>query len=225
MVKLPSETSGYHHGNLRQAMVDAATELARTGGPSAIVLRGVARSVGVTATAAYRHFAARSDLVDAVAERGYERMAKSMLAELARVRATGDPRRDAIERLQAEGRGYVRFALDEPGLFATAFEHDRFGTEIPAQYDWGPSPWGLLCEALADLRDVDLLADHDVEGGALYAWAAVHGLAVLLLSSLSNLSPEHGTALIDAQLEYIVRGLCSDLPGSAVPGVDGSDRP
>ena len=53
----PGQQRGYHHGNLRQALVDAGVELARTGGPNAVLLRAAARQVGVSHNAAYRHFA------------------------------------------------------------------------------------------------------------------------------------------------------------------------
>src|SRR6266516_6390251 len=110
----------YHHGNLRNALVQAGTELAREGGPSAIVLREAARRVGVSANAAYRHFSALPELVEAVAFEALSALARSMEAELAKCRRTGDAGQDAIDRLDAVGRGYIHFALNEPGLFATA---------------------------------------------------------------------------------------------------------
>ena len=65
----------YHHGDLANALTAAATELARDGGPEAVVLREAARKVGVSATAAYRHFAGHGDLIHAVKELAQERLA------------------------------------------------------------------------------------------------------------------------------------------------------
>src|SRR6266566_5346955 len=119
----------YHHGNLRHALMQAGTELAREGGPSAIVLREAARRVGVSANAAYRHFSALPDLVEAVAFDALSALARSMEAELAKCRPSGDAGQDAIDRLDAVGRGYVHFALTEPGLFATAFAPRKTTTQ------------------------------------------------------------------------------------------------
>src|SRR6266550_4745425 len=86
----------YHHGNLYRALVQAGTELAREGGPSAIVLREAARRVGVSPNAAYRHFSALPDLVEAVASEALSALARSMETELAKCRRTGDEGREAI---------------------------------------------------------------------------------------------------------------------------------
>src|SRR3954469_10640740 len=128
----------YHHGNLRQALVQAGTKLAREGGPSAIVLREAARRVGVSANAAYRHFSALPDLVEAVAFDALSALARSMEAELAKCRPSGDSGADAVARLDAVGRGYVHFALGEPGLFATAFAPRK----APADPGHAPVPPG-----------------------------------------------------------------------------------
>ncbi len=145
----------YHHGDLRNALVDAAVQLAHEGGPGAIVLREAARRVGVSPNAAYRHFDALPDLVYEVACVALTRMAGVMQVELDKVVATGDPARDAPARLMAVGRGYVRFALDEPGLFSTAFSaHEevsvqKFGAAVDASS--ATTPESLLRERLDEL--------------------------------------------------------------------------
>src|SRR5215468_7175665 len=111
----------YHHGDLANALTVAATQLAREGGPEAVVLREAARSVGVSATAAYRHFAGHGDLIHAVKERAQAALADRMRAELAAGEPLDDPGLDALRRLGAIGLGYLSFALTEPGLFRTAF--------------------------------------------------------------------------------------------------------
>jgi AcrR family transcriptional regulator len=119
--------SRYHHGDLTNALVEAAVSLARTGGPDRVVLREVARRAGVSATAAYRHFAGIDDLTRAVG--------RCALAELenAMSGAGGD-----VPELC---RRYVRFALAEPGLFRTALR-DR-----PPDLSAYP-PYRLLGDAL-----------------------------------------------------------------------------
>jgi AcrR family transcriptional regulator len=221
----------YHHGNLRQALVQAGTELAREGGPSAIVLREAARRVGVSANAAYRHFSSLPDLVEAVASDALSALARSMEAELAKCRPTGDAGNDAIERLGAVGRGYVHFALAEPGLFATAFspgkaaDHpggvpgrqgerdareagDRHGTG-----DSGLGPGELLEQALDGMLAAGVLDAADREVAPTNAWAAVHGLSVLLLGPLAVPDSAERDALIDAFLDLVCRGLLTRRSG------------
>src|SRR5215471_21379476 len=93
----------YHHGDLANALTVAATQLAREGGPEAVVLREAARTVGVSATAAYRHFAGHGDLMHAVKDRAQESLAASMRAELASEEPRVDPAAEALRRLYAIG--------------------------------------------------------------------------------------------------------------------------
>lgn len=215
----------YHHGNLRSALVEAGTELAREGGPSAIVLREAARRVGVSANAAYRHFSSLPDLVEAVALDALAALARSMEAELAKCRPTGDPGLDAIRRLDAVGRGYVHFALAEPGRFATAFAHRKMPTEgaplrppdlggstAPDAGGSGLTPYGLLEQALDGMLDAGVLDPADRETAATNAWSSVHGLSVLLLGPLAGHAPTARESLIDAFLDLVGRGLITRNP-------------
>ena len=217
--------SPYHHGNLYRALVQAGTELAREGGPSAIVLREAARRVGVSPNAAYRHFSALPDLVEAVAFDALSALARSMEHELAKCRPSGDAGRDAIDRLGAVGRGYVHFALSEPGLFATAFAPRKTTAHTgdapvrpsdPAAQsgdgtrgvgDSGLRPGELLEQALDGMLDVGVLDAADRNIAATNAWAAVHGLSGLLLGPMAGQAPSARESLIDAFLDLVGRGL------------------
>src|SRR5215475_796947 len=110
----------YHHGDLANALSSAALDLARRGGPEAVVLREAARQVGVSATAAYRHFAGHGELLHAVKDQAQSELAGRMREELGRLPVEPDPVQHAVRQLRALGTGYVRFALTEPGLFRTA---------------------------------------------------------------------------------------------------------
>src|SRR6266536_5280714 len=109
---------GYHHGNLREALVEAGVELARTGGPDAVLLRAATRHAGVSPNAAYRHFANQEDLLAAVAERCMTQLGRLMVERSSQVGARGGVRR-ARARLEAIGRAYIDFARTEPGWFRT----------------------------------------------------------------------------------------------------------
>ena len=210
MTPTATERTSYHHGSLREALALAAVELARAGGPSAIVLREIARTVGVSPNAAYRHYATLSELVGVVCRRTRDLMMQSMRAELDRLVPLPDPREDAEQRLLAVGRGYVRFALAEPGLFRTAFDNSSegaapLGPDLPATRK--PTPWGLLRQALADLAAVGALADPDQVQSAVFAWSAVHGLAMLLLNRQLAIPDAELEHLLAAQLRFIGRAL------------------
>jgi AcrR family transcriptional regulator len=205
----PLKPHPYHHGDLHHALIEAAVELAREGGPGAIVLREVARRVGVSPNAAYRHFDSLPDLIAQVARVALTQMAAVMQSELDKCVATDDPARDAANRLMAVGRGYVRFALAEPGLFSTAFSspHETSG-EFGAVID-ATTPEGLLQQRLDELVATGLLAPTDYDTLAKTCWAVVHGLSMLLLGPMSGVPEDERPALIDACLSVIGRSLAS----------------
>jgi AcrR family transcriptional regulator len=174
----------YHHGDLRHALVDAGLDMARTGGPEAVVLREATRRAGVTANAAYRHFADREALLHEVCTRAQSAVARSIEAELAQVREQA-PAERARARFRAVGVGYIRFARAEPGLFRTAFffpvDLRRSQSEEGAG-ESGRNPFQLLSDALDDMRAAGLLNETARRGAEFVAWSAVHGLAILAIS-------------------------------------------
>lgn len=203
----------YHHGDLHHALVQAATELAREGGPSAIVLREAARRVGVSPNAAYRHFTALPDLVGEVAFEALSALARSMEAELAKCRPSTDAGMDAIERLGAVGRGYIGFAVREPGLFATAFAHAPHSDDKSrGAGDSGLRPDELLEQALDGMLDAGVLDPADRTMAATNAWASVHGLSELLLGPMAGQAPQARDELIDAFLNLVGKGLITRRP-------------
>ncbi len=196
----------YHHGDLRRALIVAGLELAREGGPPAIVLREVARRVGVSPNAAYRHFKGFPELLDAVAEAARAELAKAMDPE-GKVAPTGDPLEDARARMFAVGRGYVRFALTEPGLFAVAFSRAKESEHFTSTRAGGASPGEVLQEALNGLIEAGLLDPEERAAAATTAWAAVHGLSGLLLGPMREIAPAARDEMIEATLAVIGRGL------------------
>lgn len=206
----------YHHGDLANALTAAATQLARDGGPEAVVLREAARKVGVSPTAAYRHFAAHGDLIHAVKERAQESLAASMRAELAATEPESRSTAEALRRLRAIGIGYLRFALTEPGLFRTAFCRADKGFEDQSA-DMAASPaFQLLSETLDDLVSVDLLTPERRPFAEIFAWSCTHGLAMLLLDGpLSTLPESERERAIERCLDGVVYGLIDS--GNARP--------
>jgi AcrR family transcriptional regulator len=166
---------------VRDGLVAAGLELARSGGPDAVVLREATRIVGVVPNAAYRHFADRDELLAAVCAAAIGELADRMAEGVASVPGGyGDPVA-AGERLWAIGTAYFAFAHDEPGLFATAFalpQQHAYGTPDDAA---GPdrTPLGQLRAALDELVDAGVLNPQRRPGIEYPIWSTVHGMAVL----------------------------------------------
>ncbi|WP_019546756.1 TetR-like C-terminal domain-containing protein [Streptomyces sulphureus] len=214
--------SGYHHGDLRNALTRAATALAREGGPQAVVLRAAARATGVSPTAAYRHFRGQGDLLRAVKFEALARLADRM--EAAGADHPGADGESVVARLRSAGRAYVRFALDEPGLFRAAFSHHPDPTasmggarsEVPSAAEefcpeagaWDDRAFRLLSDVMDALLDAGLLAPERRPGAEVSAWAAVHGVAMLLLDGpLSHLSSAQAETAIVRTVDDMLRGI------------------
>lgn len=199
--------SPYHHGNLREALVDAAVEVVRGGGPEALALRELARRVGVSHNAAYRHFADREALVDVVAERALEALVATVNRRLEQV-GEREPVSEARRRLMEIGRGYVEFALAESGLFRllfTAYPEPPAGKDADGSHE---DPYGMLNAALDDLVAVGYLSAENRVGADVTCWAAVHGFAVLNVEGpLRGLSSAEREATLTGLLLAIDRGL------------------
>lgn len=193
----------YHHGDLRNALVAAATDLAEKGGPEAVVLRAAAREVGVSPTAAYRHFASQDDLLTAVKRQAGERLAETMATEVRAARGSRDPLVAARRRLGATGRGYLRFAMAEPGAFRTFCAHSQ-GEGAPLD----DSAFSLLTSCLDDLVAAGGLPAARRPYSELVCWAAVHGLAMLVIDGpIGELPPRERDRVIDRLVQVVLDGL------------------
>jgi AcrR family transcriptional regulator len=166
----------YHHGALREALVEAAARLAAERGVGALSLREAARRAGVSQAAPYHYFADKSALLAAVAEEGFRLFDQSQAA--AYDAAPADP----VERLQALGAAYVRFALDRPHYFRVMFrphlvEHARY----PALHEVSRRTFDRLVETTRAARLAHGHDDVDPLAAATLMWSVPHGLATLYL--------------------------------------------
>jgi AcrR family transcriptional regulator len=183
----------YHHGDLRRALLDAGIDLAREGGPDKVVLREATRRAGVSANAAYRHFADRDALLGDVVSRAQARAADVISETMDAVPPELEPGQRARARFRAVGVGYLRFAMDEPGLFRTAFavpvDLSRAASADAAGAS-GLTPFQLLSTALDAMVEAGVMAQDQRPGAELLAWSAVHGMAMLALEGpLRDLPP------------------------------------
>jgi AcrR family transcriptional regulator len=185
---------------VRAALIEAGVELARSGGPEAVVLREVTRMVGVVPNAAYRHFSDRDALLAAVRDEAVRALARRMAEGMNQVRAGAHTPTGARLRLRAVGQAYLDFARTEPGLFDTAFavaDHPTGGASDE------PQPLEHLQAALDDLVQAGVLEPARRPNIEYPTWATVHGLAVLLRGPLGTLSDREKTRLETQTLAFI----------------------
>lgn len=206
MIKLhcPMATAkkAYHHGELRESLLEAAELLLEEDGPGGLSLRKVGRRLGVTPGAPYRHFEDKDALLAALAVRGFERLRERMLAEQ-------DGSANGEERMRRAGLGYLEFAAQHPELFRLMF-------------GWMPSrDVPELCEAsdaaFAGLRGIlegceqEGLLTKSVQDAGLMAWSAVHGAAFLLIDKRLMLGDEEPCA--EGVLALLHEGIWSGIGG------------
>jgi AcrR family transcriptional regulator len=215
--KLTPLRSTYRHGDLRRVLLEAAVELARAGGPEAVVLREATRRAGVAPNAAYRHFENRQALLYAVRSVALAAMARAMEAEMAAVPNYLPPADFARANLRAVGTSYLRFAQAESGLFRTAFgpsEDLKEGIQgAPANAERkgqsGLDPFELLGVAIDKLVSAGVLPPERRPGAEFLAWSAVHGLAMLVIDGPLGQTLGPQMQLIGERLVAMVeKGLC-----------------
>ncbi|MEV7870610.1 TetR/AcrR family transcriptional regulator [Streptomyces sp. NPDC088124] len=176
--------TSYHHGALRQALINGAKDILAELGHEQFSLNEVARRAGVSTSAPYRHFRDRDELLAAVATDGYTTLHQRLQQA---AREAGDPG----DRLLRLGGAYVRFAQEHPGLFVTMF---RGPGGIPDEV--GIKSYEILRHAVAEAQQAELLSTvPSTELLTRSIWAALHGLSVLSLRQLSerfdmDVSPE-----------------------------------
>lgn len=197
--------TGYHHGDLRTALIEAGLALTRSGGPEALTIREATRRAGVSPNAAYRHFADREALLGAVALAIQEMMAARML-EQAQQRGSAQSR--ARKQLRAVGLGYIEFALDEPGWFTVAFFVGSANLDTGTSDDGVAPPFRALVDALDAMAEAGVLQPDQRAGAEWPCWSAVHGFAELALRGPLHGTPRQGLqALAHSTVDCVIAGL------------------
>ncbi len=165
---------GYHHGNLREALVEAALALIAEKGPAGFTFAEAARAAGVSAAAPYRHFRDRDALIADVAKLGFETFADI----LAKVWNEGQPTTEtAFKNL---GRAYLMFAREEPAFFAAMFESGLSHADYPELREASDRAFNVLrdaCEAMVETLPADRRPPAMMM--ALHIWSLSHGIASL----------------------------------------------
>jgi AcrR family transcriptional regulator len=165
-----AEARPYHHGDLRRALVDAARRLLENEGPSALSLRAVAREAGVSPAAPYHHFKDKAELLDAVAQQGWDMLEEQMAA--AKAHAEGRA------QLTALGIAYVCFARDNPALYRVMYDAARDKEALPIDMADGDedSAYCMVRNTMIE-HGADPAQELDLELATIAAWCGAHGLA------------------------------------------------
>ena len=169
------KTKPYHHGNLREALLEAAIGLIAEVGPVAFTLREVARRAGVSHNAPYRHFRDKEALMTAVATEGYRELTEAMQDA-----ARKQPR--SLDRLKHAGLAYIEFALRRPEHFAVMFDAPFSGESHADSNEAAKEAFTALVELVKAAQQAEELAPGDAVEYAYLAWTMVHGVAKLAIT-------------------------------------------
>jgi AcrR family transcriptional regulator len=201
----------YHHGNLKQVLLDASVDLIGTVGLAGFTLREVARRAGVSHNAPYRHFRDKDDVLNAVAAEGFNRLTESMTK-------AAESGSNAMERLRLSGRGYVDFALRFPQHFVVMFESPQPIKTNPESREAGERAFGSLTRYIGECQKEGSLPEGDSTRLALLAWSLVHGIAKL---ACNGRFPFHKKANVLAFTDMATQALLSGiacLPSKSISG-------
>jgi AcrR family transcriptional regulator len=179
----------YHHGALREAMLEAAERILVREGIGGLTLRAAAREAGASHAAPKNHFDNVTGLLSELAAVGFRRFERRLLEAAA---AAAAPE----ARLAAQGRAYVEFATEFPGLFMLMFRSERLDLERPGLREAMSDALSVLRAAVGAPQEPDAPLSTDGAARVVTAWALVHGFAMLQ---------------IDGRLDAIVRGLAEGM--------------
>ena len=198
---------GYHHGNLREALIRAALELIARKGTAGFTFAEAARFAGVSPAAPYRHFRDRDELMANVALRGFEQFAAAL------ARAWGDGRPDEFTALDRLGKAYLEFARAQPAYYSAMFEAGVAVGSNPPLREASERAFAVLrgaadkiCAAMpSGARPPALMV-------ALHIWAMAHGVASLFGrgDGAQRALPMSPAELLEAHMLVYLRGLGVD---------------
>ncbi len=176
-MKAPCPFSGprpYHHGDLRRALLDAATRILDRDGQGGLSLRAVAREAGVSPAAPYHHFKDKSELMLAIAEEGFDQLSDY-------IRRTTDIAALPMERVAAIGLAYVEFAKAHPAVYRVMYDCSRDSDAMPDKaHNAEEGAFSLLKRAMIDMGVASPDQETDLELACIAAWCAAHGLAEMV---------------------------------------------
>src|SRR3954462_340167 len=196
---------GYHHGNLKEALLQAALGLIAEKGAAGFTFADAARMAGVSPAAPYRHFRDRDELLSSIAQRGFAMIASALNA------AWDDGRPDTVTAFERVGKAYLKFAREEPAFYLAMFESGLSIDINPALQAAGERAFGIIraaAERLAALAPPGVTRPPALMM-ALHIWSMAHGVASLCArgDGARRKLPMSAEDLLEAELLIYFRGL------------------
>ena len=197
---MKKEPLPYHHGNLRQTLIDAALEIIGEKGVKALSIREVAKKAGVSHAAPYRHFTDKDDLLSAVAIEGFDMVLQDTLSRFERHRDS------PLERFRQSGLAYIDFAAAHPShyrvMFSSSEQNVTDGVDKHSR-----EAFMILYTSIAECQEKKLVKAQDTFELAMAAWSLVHGYAMLVIDGFIKDPAD--------RLKYVItdalyRGLCGN---------------
>lgn len=208
----------YHHGHLRQALLDQAVRTIQDKGVEALTLREAGARLGVSRTALYRHFADKQALLAAVAADGFRAFRDALASAW-----EGEGRGRA--GFQAMGRAYIRFALDRPSHYRVMFggfvAHAARDPELSVV---AQGAFRVLLDAIVELQQQGKVRAGRPDAPAVFVWSSVHGLAMLAIDGQLGKPDVSMDALTAMTVERVWDGIAVETRASASAPASGSRR-
>jgi AcrR family transcriptional regulator len=199
----------YHHGSLREALIESALALIAEVGPQAFTLREVARRAKVSHNAPYRHFRDKDELLAVLAAEGFDRLT----AYMTRDAAAGA---SALDRFRLSGRGYVEFALDWPQHLHVMFDLPNAAAKYPEHSAAGRAAFETLLGFVVAAQAESGMPAGEPHSLALLAWSVVHGVAKLAVSGRLPFNRAQVLEFTNYAVTSAIRGAHSE--STAPPG-------
>ncbi|HLD22541.1 MAG TPA: TetR/AcrR family transcriptional regulator [Sulfuricurvum sp.] len=197
------KTSPYHHGNLKESLLETALEMVDKEGLESVTLRDLTQRLGTSRSAVYRHFESKEALILGVIKRGYEQL------DLLFTPIFQDTTQSVAERFEKMGRAYLDFAIAHPNLYRLLFgENFRQEREEICDYKDEKQATGLyaLIGLLLEAQEEGIIAQENPMIQAATVWASIHGLASLLIDGHLMMS-DNLEAIYEYSQGVLLKGL------------------
>lgn len=198
-----TKVTSYHHGNLRQALLTEAISEIRLHGVEKLSLRAIARSLGVSQTAPYRHFTDKDALLAEVATEAFNELAEAVKVQLS-------SNHDALENILAAGHAYLQYGINNPEkyrlMFVSGIENrDNF----PLLRVAGNGAFDLLFSLIVQGQHAQVFIEGDAALLANACWSSLHGFVLLSIDGLfaRRELPASPSIMQQFQVEFTLRGL------------------
>lgn len=200
------KAADYHHGDLRRTLLKEALKLLKSKSPKDLSLRDLARRIGVSHGAPYRHFSSQEALLAALAIEGF-----GIFADYLNLKHTVEEYKDDLERFRLMASGFLNFALKHPVHFKLMFtkivvDH----SEYPDMQIAGERAFGILLDTVSSLQESGAFRAQDPQATSIFIWSSLHGFCTLILDQALDfleVESEQYELLIDSFFENMMSGL------------------